>query len=87
MARSKLESWAKASTWHTSHALDIHRFFEFIDQYAKDHGHTVEESALKDLIASITNTPTGNDNTLEEIIRERVALMVAILDFLKVTGR
>ena len=86
-ARSKLNNWAKASTWHSSHDLDVHRFFEFIDQYASDSGHTVDESALKDLIASITNTPTGNDNALEEIIRERVALMVEILDFLKVTGR
>ena len=86
-ARAKLENWAKPSTWHTSHDLDLHRFFEFINQYVVDHGHSVDESELKDLIATITNTPTGNDNPLEEIIRERISLMVEILDFLQVTGR
>ena len=86
-ARIKLDSWAKSYTWHTSHDLDLHRFFEFINQYANDHGHSVDESALKDLVASITKTPTGDDNDLEEIIRKRISLMVEILDFLQVTGR
>jgi len=83
----KLEVWAKPETWHTNHDLDMHRFFGFVDQYAKDHGYTVDESELHDRIASVRNTPTGDDNPLEETIRSRISLMVNILDFLQVTGR
>ena len=86
-SEAKLESWANMDTWSSNHDLDLHRFFEFINQYANDHGHSVDESLLKDKIASITHTPTGDDNALEEIIRERVSLMADILDFLNVTGR
>ncbi len=86
-SETKIEYWANMDTWSSNHDLDLHRFFKFINQYANDHGHSVDESILKDKIASITNTPTGNDNDLEVIIRKRVSLMVEILDFLNVTGR
>ena len=86
-SKAKLENWANTDTWRSNHDLDLHRFFQFINQYANDHGHSVDESILKNKIASITNSPTGDDNALAVIIRERVSLMVTILDFLNVTGR
>ncbi|WP_417686824.1 hypothetical protein [Pseudidiomarina gelatinasegens] len=85
-SETRLKNWASMD-WTSNHVLDLHRFFKFIDQYANDHGYSVDEALLKDKIASITHTPTGDDNALEEIIRERISLMVEILDFLKVTGR
>ncbi|WP_114766968.1 hypothetical protein [Vibrio rhodolitus] len=86
-SEAKLANWANTDTWHSNHDLDLHRFFKFINQYANDHGHLVDESILKDKIASMTNTPTGNDNTLEDIIRKRISLMVEILDFFKCNGQ
>lgn len=86
-SEARLENWANMDTWSSNHDLDLHRFFKFISQYANDHGHAVDESLLKDKIGLITQTPTGDDNAREEIIRERISLMVEILDFLKVTGR
>ncbi len=85
--RIKLESWANTPTWFTGHPNDTQRFFEFVDQYSRSHGNFADEAMIQGVIASITKTSIGDNNALEEKIRDRVSLMVEILDFLKVTGR
>lgn len=80
-----LDAWAKPSTWYTDHPSDMERFYRFVDQYQKDHGYTINEPDLRDLIERKTNSK-GND-ALCDIIAERVSLAYSILDFLKATGR
>jgi hypothetical protein len=80
-----LDAWIMTGTWHTGHALDMGRFFAFVDQYQKDHGYAVDEQAL----AQLTEGKAGcqGNGSLALIIRERVNLASSILDFLKATGR
>ncbi len=80
-----LDGWAGPTTWHTDHTLDMERFYRFVDQYHRDHGFTIDEAGLRDLIETKTKSK-GND-ALCDIIFERVSLAYKILDFLKATGR
>lgn len=86
--KEKLNQWVQTDTWHSNHVLDLHRFFQFVDQYQKDHGyHVNDEAILAETIASIANVTVGSHSPLFDTIRERVSLMVDILDFLRVTNR
>jgi hypothetical protein len=83
-AERLLNSWL-SDTWHTPHVLDMNRFYKFVGQYAADHGHVLDESALLQKIIGILGISDHPD--LIEIARERISLMYNILDFLKATGR
>lgn len=79
-----LDGWALPSTWHTPHANDMERWYGFVDQYQRDHGFQVDETALRERIEQKVG---GVSENLRDVIRERVSLMVDILDFLRVTKR
>ncbi|MBU4287806.1 MAG: hypothetical protein KKI12_06495 [Proteobacteria bacterium] len=81
----KLDAWVKVDTWHTNHKLDMDRWYDFVNQYQKDHGYSVDESALREIIEKKVE---GNVNDLlREEIRTRISLACNILGFLNRTGR
>lgn len=47
-----LETWLLTSTWDSGHPLDWDRFYKFVDQYQKDHGFSIDEPALRDIMKS-----------------------------------
>ena len=84
---NKLSIWVKSDTWHTGHDLDQNLFFEFVNQYTKDQGFHVDEAMLTEKIGAITSVKISSGGPLVTIIRDRVSLMVNIMDFLKMTNR
>jgi len=84
-AEKKLKSWLGPETWHTRHDLDMNRWYEFVDQYQKDHGFSIDEEALKDHIAKIAGCSENEE--LIDVISQRISLAYNILDFLKRTHR
>ena len=82
---SKLDAWLAPSTWHTNHDNDMNRWYEFVNQYQRDHGFQVPESDLKELI--VRKAEIENNDALKETVSERISLAYNILDFLKHTGR
>lgn len=77
--------WLGPDTWHTNHDLDLNRFYNFVDQYQKDHGYTIDESSLQEIFEREAGGNVGEP--LQEVIRARISLANNILDFLKRTGR
>mgnify|MGYP001567756336 CR=1 FL=1 len=81
----KLDVWVKVDTWSTNHKFDTDRWYDFVNQYQKDHGYSIDESALREIIEKKVE---GNVNDpLREEIRTRISLACNILDFLNRTGR
>jgi len=80
-----LDAWLGADTWPTKHDADMGRWYDFVSQYQKDHGFTIDEAGLRELIEDKTRA-SGNED-LRRVIRERIGLAYSILDFLKHTGR
>lgn len=81
----KLHVWLASPTWHTCHAKDMARWFDFIDQYQRDHGYSLDAAGLQEKIetlAALDRTPAT-----EDVIRQRISLADCILDFLDRTGR
>lgn len=81
----KLDTWVKVNTWHTKHDLDMDRWYDFVDQYQKDHGYSIDEVALREIIER--KVTDGVTDSLREEIKARISLAYNILDFLKRTGR
>jgi len=87
-AEAKLRSWYGPSTWHTPHDSDMNHWYDFVSQYSLDHGHAIDETALREhIVAKIREMKSPMNEHLEEIISNRINLMYNILDFLKHTGR
>lgn len=84
-AEQKLDAWVKVDTWHTNHIFDMERWFDFVDQYQKDHGYSIDEVALREIIER--KVTDGVTDSLREEIKARISLAYNILDFLKRTGR
>lgn len=80
-----LKKWLGNETWHTSHPTDEKRFFQFVGQYVTDHGYSLSEEKLREVIIDLAEI--ADNECLKEVVIERVALMTDILDFMKVTGR
>lgn len=81
-----LKQWLDFNTWHTNHDLDMNRFYEFVNAYIMDNGLVInDESALAETIANHADIKTTDERF--KTIKERVALMYKIIDFLKATGR
>lgn len=81
----KLDAWGKVDTWHTNHKFDMDRWYDFVNQYQKDHGYSIDEAALREIIEKKVE---GNVNDLlRGEIRTRISLACNILDFLNRTGR
>ena len=80
-----LDAWAGPNTWYTDHDSDMDRWYDFVNQYQKDHGFTIDEAGLRETIESKVNGVVNDQ--LRNIIRKRISLAYNILDFLKHTGR
>lgn len=76
-----LDNWMLISTWDSGHPLDWDRFYQFVDQYQKDHGFSIDEPALRDIMKSKVG------DQYEQKINEYIGLAYKILDFLKVSNR
>jgi hypothetical protein len=84
-AEAKLSAWVGPTTWHASHDYDMDRWYDFVDQYQRDHGYTIDEAALREHIEQ--QVEGGVNDHLRDIIRARISLAYNILDFLKRTKR
>jgi hypothetical protein len=80
-----LANWLELTTWHTEHHADWDRWYDFVDQYQRDHGNTIDEVALRDHIAH--EAKCDGDEEFAQIIAKRISVMYHILDFLWLTGR
>ena len=84
-AESKLQAWLGASTWPTLHDSDMDRWYDFVDQYQRDRGYTIDEPMLREHIEH--KVEGGVTEDLREVIHHRISLAYSILDFLRCTGR
>lgn len=84
-AEEKLHIWLASPTWYTAHARDMARWFDFVDQYQRDHGYVLNEAGLQEKIAALAAPDDGP--ALDNVIRERISLAYNILGFLDRTGR
>ena len=85
-----LNTWLNAGTWYTGHPSDMDRWYDFVDQYQREHGFTINEVALRENIEGKLTKKTGKHLDNESIcneIQEQITLAYKILDFLKHTGR
>jgi len=84
-SEEKLHIWLASPTWHTSHTRDMARWFDFVDQYQRDHGYALNEDTLQQKIEALA--ALGPGPALENVIRQRISLAYRILEFLDRTGR
>jgi hypothetical protein len=82
-----LDRWLGPGTWYKNHPIDIRRLYDFVDQYQKDHGYVIDESALREEIERRVSMRDGVSENLRNIIRARISLAYHILHFLERTGR
>lgn len=80
-----LDRWLASETWYKSNDQDMERFYDFVGQYQKEHGYSIEVESLQEEIADRAKVK-GNE-AMALIIRDRVSLAHSIIDFLKQTGR
>lgn len=80
-----LNEWLGPSTWYTDHESDVSHWYDFVNQYQKDHGFTIDEPGLREVIERKVKGAVNDQ--LRAIIRKRISLACNILDFLKRTGR
>lgn len=79
-----LATWLGAS-WESSHELDMHRWYDFINEFSREHGYHLDERALEDRIEGALNRHLSDE--MLDTIRARIGLACKILDFLQHTGR
>lgn len=81
---STLRQWL-AGEWHTQHPTDMKMFFKFVNAYIVDHGYSVDEKGLRNLMADQLRIDHHSEQTY--LISERISLMYQIMDFVRATGR
>lgn len=84
-AEAKLKLWLGCETWHTGHPNDMARWYDFVDQLHRDHQGIADEAILVEHIEELAGTNRSED--LRQVIRDRIALALNILDFLARTRR
>ena len=82
-----LDGWLKIETWHTGRGYDMERFFVFVNEYQKEHGYTIDEPGMRDVIKEKLGIEGELKEPSREIIDRYISLAYNILDFLKHTGR
>ena len=93
-AQAKLEYFLKRGTWASGHDDDRDHWYDFVDRYEKDHGHTIDEPWLREIMARIAGVTLTGDHydqlgysTVDKTIDDLISDAYKILDFLKRTGR
>jgi hypothetical protein len=81
---SSLKKWLSGE-WHTNHSTDMDMFYKFVNNYIADHGHSLNERALLQLISE--QAKCGYASELMKLISEKIRLMSDIIDYAKATGR
>ena len=81
----RLRAWLGTDTWSTNHDRDMDRWYDFVDQYQRDHGFEIDETALREYIEREIGESINKE--LRDTIRRRISLAYDILDFLKRTNR
>lgn len=76
-AARALDAWLGAPTWHTPDDSDMDRWYDFVNQYQKDHGYTIDEVGLREMIERKLGGSVGDD--LRDIIRDRISLAYNLL--------
>jgi hypothetical protein len=86
--RQALDNWL-VPTWDSSDGLiDKLAFYNFIDQYQREHGCDFDVSELRSEIKAVAdqkNLPFGEHQYM--VLQQRLNDMITILDFLKESGR
>ena len=83
-----LNHWISSSTWDSLNHADTAKFYQFVNQYQKDHGFSLDEGGMRDIIKQVViakGHPFGKPEAA--VIHARVALARNVLDFLSATGR
>ncbi len=83
-----LNEWIGLSTWDSGQHEDRRRFYQFVDQYQKDHGCVIYESELREQIKSAAKA-RGHviSADQEKAIQDFLSLAYKILEFLETTRR
>jgi hypothetical protein len=84
---ASLDRWLNRKTWSSEHVLDTQRFYDFVNQYSKDHDCIDNTRNLYETICSKKGINPDDNHDLNKIIDKNVLLADHILDFLKYTGR
>jgi hypothetical protein len=83
--KNLLEIWLNSETWFSGHDDDMKKFYGFVEQYILDHGCSLDEGSLREIISHHIKIEEEND--LYKAVLEHVFLMSSILDFMKYTNR
>jgi hypothetical protein len=87
-AEKALDGWLGPSSWDSEHPRDMERWYHFIDQYCRDHGHYLNDSELIRLISNkMEKCGRPNSDYQYNKILKHVSLALDILRFLEYTGR
>lgn len=81
-----LQRWLGMSTWYTSHGLDMGRWYEFVDCYAREHGFSINESEIREIIngkLEAMNDGIRENEELQQVLVARTHLACSILEFLR----
>jgi hypothetical protein len=80
---SAIDTWLGMSTWYTSDLSDMERWYAFIDRYSQDHGFSIDEKAIRDIIkAKLAAMGDVMNDELEQRLIDRTHLACSILEFL-----
>jgi hypothetical protein len=80
-----LTKWLGPSTRHSEHHTDWNHWYDFVNQYQREHGNSLDEAALREHIAR--QVGWDGDEQISQIIGKRISTMYRILDFLARTQR
>ena len=87
----KLNYWLRCDTWHTMHPADMRLWYDFVDQYQKDHGYTLNEAVLREYIEHKIGIGRNMSEEVAEDFRDKIRRYIHIanhiLRFLEATGR
>lgn len=81
--QQKLIDWVGISTWSSGNPHDEERFYDFVYQYYKDHGASIDESSLQQVIKNQLKKCDTVIANVDEEVREYVSLAVNLCRFLK----
>jgi len=82
-----LNGWINRPTWDSNHTIDYQRFYDFVNEYAKQHGYVIDEQALQEEIINRLSLRGGTTAATEKVIEDRINTARFILEFLHHTGR
>jgi hypothetical protein len=82
-----LGGWINLPSWHTNHALDMERFYNFVDRYSREHSYPIDEDELREESIRRLNPRGKIGEELDGVLQSRIGLANKILEFLEHTGR